>query len=146
MGVRNGEGNKYFDEQYSTVQLFADRCASHVYQTILTLGADVVEQEVRDVGPDTIKPADVNDEEGELLSMEQLILNICEDIKPDLSDLFAQKFASHVIRALLHVLAGKRVDDMQGLIRSKSSVRYKNQYNFAEKVRSALLKKRRIEY
>lgn len=62
----------------SSIELFAHRFASHVCQTLLTLAADVVDQEVAQGGPTSTGNA--NGEEGELYSMEKLILNICEVI------------------------------------------------------------------
>ncbi|KAI8048763.1 armadillo-type protein [Gilbertella persicaria] len=104
-----------------TVELFAHRFASHVCQTLLTLAADVVEREQKEGVVDKGKEG-----EGELLSMEQLILGVCEDIKPHLGGLVSQQFASHDIRILLHVLAGKRIDetgDLKGQLRMYSHVR-----------------------
>ncbi|OBZ85794.1 Nucleolar protein 9 [Choanephora cucurbitarum] len=110
-----------------TVELFAHRFASHVYQTLLTLAADVVEREqtegVTDKGAEG---------EGELLSMEKLILGVCEEIKPHIGGLISQQFASHDIRILLFVLAGKRIDetgDIKGKLRSKKSTQYKRENN-----------------
>ncbi|CAO3620810.1 unnamed protein product [Cunninghamella echinulata] len=114
-----------------TVELFAHRFASHVCQTLLTLAADVVDQEVAQGGPTSA--GDVNGENGELYSMEKLILNICEDIKPVVGGLISQQFASHVVRVLLFVLSGKRIDesgeDKGKLVRSKKSAHYKSENN-----------------
>jgi nucleolar protein 9 len=109
-----------------SVELFAHRFASHVCQTLLTLATDVVEREQLE----GILPA--KEGEGELLSMEQLILGICEDIKPHVGGLISQQFASHDIRILLFVLAGKRIDesgDIKGQLRSKKSTQYKKENN-----------------
>ncbi|KAF7724497.1 Nucleolar protein 9 [Apophysomyces ossiformis] len=112
-----------------SVELFAHRFASHVCQTLLTLAADVVEQEV--INGTAEQPNQEDSEEmGQLLSMEQLVLGMCEDIKPVVGGLISQQFASHVIRILLFVLAGKRVDetgDVKGRLRSKKSVKYKTE-------------------
>ncbi|KAI8380062.1 armadillo-type protein [Blakeslea trispora] len=110
-----------------TVELFAHRFASHVYQTLLTLAADVVEREQTEGV--TEKGAEG---EGELLSMEKLILGVCEEIKPHIGGLISQQFASHDIRILLFVLAGKRIDetgDIKGKLRSKKSTQYKRENN-----------------
>lgn len=111
-----------------TVELFAHRFASHVCQTLLTLAADVVEREQLE-GVATTSP---KEGEGELLSMEQLILGVCEEIKPHVGGLISQQFASHDIRILLFVLAGKRIDetgDIKGKLRSKKSTQYKKENN-----------------
>ncbi|KAI8881502.1 ARM repeat-containing protein [Backusella circina FSU 941] len=112
-----------------TVELFAHRFASHVCQTLLTLAADVVEREVIEgIEVEAPKGEDV----GELFSMEKLILGLCEEIKPVVGGLISQQFASHVIRILLFVLAGKRIDetgDVKGKLRSKKSAQYKKDNN-----------------
>lgn len=111
----------------STVRLFSDRCASHVLQTILSLSQNVIEREVEEAGADKVKQAEAG-EDGELLSMEQLVLNMCEDIKRHFVMLLHHQFASHVIRSLLYVLAGKRINDMgdiKGRFRSKKSKQFK---------------------
>lgn len=112
-----------------SVELFAHRFASHVCQTLLTLAADVVEREQLE-GVSSTSPT--KDGEGELLSMEKLILGVCEDIKPHVGGLISQQFASHDIRILLYVLAGKRIDesnDVKGTLRSKKSTAYKKENN-----------------
>jgi nucleolar protein 9 len=46
--------------------------------------------------------------------------------------LISDQFASHVIRVLLYVLAGKRIDeenDVKGQLRSKKSQKYRNTNN-----------------
>lgn len=109
--------------------MFAHRFASHVCQTLLTLAADVVEREVIE-GVEVEAPK--GDEVGELYSMEKLILGLCEEIKPVVGGLISQQFASHVIRILLFVLAGKRIDetgDVKGKLRSKKSAQYKKDNN-----------------
>ncbi|KAI9008988.1 armadillo-type protein [Phycomyces nitens] len=114
-----------------TVELFAHRFASHVCQTVITLAADVVEQEVNESNENKMDTSD-DKKDGELLSMEKLILGMCEDIKPVVGGLISQQFASHVIRVLLFVLAGKRVDetnDVKGQLRSKRSTKYKTENN-----------------
>ncbi|KAI8971901.1 armadillo-type protein [Mycotypha africana] len=117
-----------------TVELFVHRFASHVCQTLLTLAADVVEREQLDgvKSDNNAKNGTDENKEGELLSMEQLVLDACEDIKPHIGGLISQQFASHVIRILLHVLAGKRIDetgDIKGRLRSKKSAQYKKENN-----------------
>lgn len=112
-----------------SVELFAHRFASHVCQTLLTLAADVVEHEQLE---GVTAPTEIKEGEGELLSMEKLILGVCEDIKPHVGGLISQQFASHDIRILLFVLAGKRIDetgDIRGQLRSKKSTQYKKENN-----------------
>ncbi|KAI8391327.1 armadillo-type protein [Radiomyces spectabilis] len=114
-----------------SVELFAHRFASHVCQTLITLAADVVEREVIE-GKPAEGPEPQDESQGVLLSMEELVLGMCEDIKPVVGGLISQQFASHVIRYLLFLLAGKRVDEMgdrKGRLRSKKSAKYKTENN-----------------
>jgi nucleolar protein 9 len=60
-------------------ELFTHRFASHVVQTLLTLGADSVERETRGEsvpGPD--EGAKDSGDVGVLLSMEELVLSLCK--------------------------------------------------------------------
>ncbi|KAI8138254.1 armadillo-type protein [Fennellomyces sp. T-0311] len=111
-----------------SVELFTHQWGSHVCQTLLTLGASVVDQEVKENGSDT----KMNESSEELRSMQQLVLDMCEDIKPELGALISQQYASHVIRVLLCVLAGKTIDEEggdKGNFRSKKSAKFRQQHN-----------------
>ncbi|KAI8581582.1 hypothetical protein K450DRAFT_232018 [Umbelopsis ramanniana AG] len=114
-------------------ELFTHRFASHVCQTLLTLGADSAEREARGEsvpGPD--EGAKESGDVGVLLSMEELVLSLCKELKPQLCSLISDPFASHVIRVLLYLLAGKRIDedsDVKGQLRSKKSQKYRNTNN-----------------
>ena len=110
-----------------SVELFSHQWGSHVCQTLLTLGAPVVDDEVKENGTDT----KMGDSE-ELRSMQQLVLDMCEDIKPEMGALISQQYASHVIRVLLCVLAGKTIDEEggdRGNFRSKKSANFRQQHN-----------------
>lgn len=121
---------------FSTIELFTDRNASHVIQRLLTLAADVVETEVKEGKQDAME---VDPEQGQLLSMEQMITHMVEDVLPELVDLIVQRYASHVIRVLIFLLAGKRIDDFQGQVRSKNAKKFKQKYDpSASKVRVTL--------
>ncbi|CAO3588938.1 unnamed protein product [Absidia cylindrospora] len=64
--------------------------------------------------------------------MQELILEMCQDIKPMVGGLISQQFASHVVRTLLFILSGKRVDETgedKGKLRTKKSFEYKSQKN-----------------
>ncbi|KAI7869750.1 armadillo-type protein [Spinellus fusiger] len=116
-----------------TVELFAHRFASHVCQTVITLAANGVEEQLYDpTACDNKDEENTTKGQGELLSMEELILGMSEDIKPVVGGLISQPFASHVVRVLLFVLAGKRIDetnDIKGRLRSKKSAKYKTENN-----------------
>ncbi|GAB5586639.1 Nucleolar protein 9 [Umbelopsis nana] len=117
-------------------ELFTHRFASHVCQTLLTIAADIVERETRGEsvpGPD--EGAKDKEDVGELLSMEQLVLSLCKELKPLLCSLISDQFASHDIRVLLYLLAGKRIieeNDVKGQLRSKKSQKYRNTNNNKE--------------
>ncbi|RUO96305.1 armadillo-type protein [Jimgerdemannia flammicorona] len=120
-------------------ELFTHRFASHVCQTLLTLAADVVERECKGEskpGPGEFKEEGEGQEDlGELLSMEKLFLAMCEQLQPSLASLISDSYASHIIRVILHVLAGRRPDDEEGEVagrgtmRSKKSAKYNEQHN-----------------
>jgi nucleolar protein 9 len=61
----------------STIPLFAHRFASHVCQTLLTLAADVVDQEVSQ-GVSPTKNTKSEDGQGVLLTMQELVLEMCQ--------------------------------------------------------------------
>ncbi|KAJ3012136.1 hypothetical protein NUW54_g1959 [Trametes sanguinea] len=83
-------------------QLSRHRFASHVCQTLLIVASDTVAREARGIFPPT---PESQDEEGELRTLTQLVLDACEELLPTLSSLILDPFASHVIRALLSLLA-----------------------------------------
>ncbi|KAI0771524.1 ARM repeat-containing protein [Trametes elegans] len=113
-------------------QLSRHRFASHVCQTLLTVAADTVSREARGVFP---PESESQGEEGELRTLTQLTLDMCDELLPSLSSLVLDPFASHVIRALLLLLAPDvlgRVDDANASnrshnfsVRSKKSAAYK---------------------
>ncbi|KAM5532714.1 hypothetical protein V8D89_013606 [Ganoderma adspersum] len=117
----------------SLEQLSKHRFASHVVQTLLTVGGESVARESRGIFP---PPSDAQEEEGELRTLTQLVLDACEELLPSLSVLILDPFASHVVRALLLLLASDILpneDDTRGgpskspfALRSKKSASYKS--------------------
>ncbi|KAI0643707.1 ARM repeat-containing protein [Trametes meyenii] len=111
-------------------QLSRHRFASHVCQTLLAVASDTVSREVRGVFPPT---PESQEEEGELRTMTQLALDACEELLPSLSSLVLDSFASHVIRALLALLAPSVLSSVNSVpgrsanfaVRSKKSAAYK---------------------
>ncbi|KAI0334862.1 ARM repeat-containing protein [Cubamyces sp. BRFM 1775] len=111
-------------------QLSKHRFASHVCQTLLNVAADTVSREARNIFPPT---PEGEAEDGELRTLTQLTLDACEELLPSLSSLILDPFASHVIRALLLLLAPDvlgSVDDGAShsstfALRSKKSAAYK---------------------
>ncbi|KAI0347012.1 ARM repeat-containing protein [Trametopsis cervina] len=102
--------------------LVKHRFASHVCQTFIEVAADTIARECQGVLP----PASQTVGEGELLLMKDLILDISDELLPDLPSLVMDPFASHVLRALLAVLAPDLFPpDHKSNIRSKKSVAHK---------------------
>lgn len=123
--------------------MFTNPCASHVFQTILTLGADVVEKDMTEEKPED----EVSGDQGTLPSMEELILQMVDDIKGSVGALMSERFASHPLRVLLYVLAGKRVDeegDTKGRFRSKKSKKFKTAHDFNNKLSSRASATRKV--
>ncbi|KAF8583989.1 ARM repeat-containing protein [Ramaria rubella] len=89
----------------SWLTLSRDRFASHVCQTLLEVARDTVSREARGVVSTPLSSLD----KGELLTMMQLVMNACEDLLPEVSGLIQNPFASHVLRALLLLLAPAQV-------------------------------------
>ncbi|KAL1937556.1 hypothetical protein VTO73DRAFT_13051 [Trametes versicolor] len=106
-------------------QLSKHRFASHVCQTLLTVAVDTVSREARGIFPPL---PESGEEEGELHTMTQLILDACEELLPSFSSLVLDPFASHVIRALLLLLAPDvlgAMDHTNGASRAGSALRSK---------------------
>ncbi|KAG0212562.1 Nucleolar protein 9 [Mortierella sp. NVP41] len=113
------------------LKLFTHRFASHVCQTLITLCADAVEREVRS-NETKAKDEVAQEEEGVLLSAEDMILNMCRQTQEEFTALISDPFASHIIRVLLYVLAGRTVADDgtgKGNVRSKKSAKYNESNN-----------------
>ncbi|PIL36686.1 hypothetical protein GSI_00375 [Ganoderma sinense ZZ0214-1] len=116
----------------SLEQLSKHRFASHVVQTLLTVGGETATRESRGILP---PPSDAQEDEGELRTLTQLVLDACEELLPSLSVLVLDPFASHVVRALLLLLGSDVLPsevDTNGVpgkssfaVRSKKSATYK---------------------
>ncbi|KAG0218462.1 armadillo-type protein [Mortierella sp. GBAus27b] len=115
------------------LKLFTHRFASHVCQTLITLCADAVEREVKSHDTQSKEEQKESQEEnGVLLSAEELILNMCRQSQEEFTALISDPFASHIIRVILHVLAGRAVADDgtgKGNVRSKKSAKYNDANN-----------------
>ncbi|KAF9200721.1 Nucleolar protein 9, partial [Haplosporangium sp. Z 27] len=114
------------------LKLFTHRFASHVCQTLITLCADSVEREVKSNEQKTKAEHEEPQEDGVLLSAEDLILNMCNQTQEEFTALISDPFASHIIRVILYVLAGRTVGDDgtgKGNVRSKKSAKYNDANN-----------------
>ncbi|KAF9579668.1 Nucleolar protein 9 [Lunasporangiospora selenospora] len=114
------------------LKLFSHRFASHVCQTLITLCADTVEREVKAKEAKGDAGGEVDPEDGVLMSAEELILNMCRQTQEEFTALISDPFASHVLRVILYVLAGRAVTDdssRSGGVRSKKSSKYNDANN-----------------
>ncbi|EIW82459.1 ARM repeat-containing protein [Coniophora puteana RWD-64-598 SS2] len=80
--------------------LLKHRFASHVCQTLFTTANATVSRESRG-----FIATQTNADKGELRTLTRLLLDICEEIRPDLPALIMDSFASHALRAMLLLLA-----------------------------------------
>ncbi|KAJ7047787.1 hypothetical protein C8F04DRAFT_1060117 [Mycena alexandri] len=104
--------------------LVKHRFASHVCQTLFTVANQTVSREKRGVLPTVPESSD----KGELRTLTQLIVDVCEELLPVFSSLVMNPFASHVIRALLLLLSPNLVtsqETAQHTMRSKKSAAWK---------------------
>ncbi|KDQ64985.1 hypothetical protein JAAARDRAFT_28650 [Jaapia argillacea MUCL 33604] len=103
-------------------QLVKHRFASHVCQTLFTVAADTVSRETRGIVP----PVTDSPDKGELHTLTELVLDICDELLPSLSTLVANPFASHVLRALLLLLSpSSSITPTSSAVRSKKSAAWK---------------------
>ncbi|KAF4455137.1 putative Nucleolar protein 9 [Fusarium austroafricanum] len=101
------------------LSLVQHRFASHCCEALFLRSAGVVSQELSGYVLDT-KGADVDMQKPEA-SMEDLFLATLDELEGALSYLITDRFASHTLRVLLLVLAGRPLEDasVRGLIKSK---------------------------
>ncbi|KAF9268292.1 hypothetical protein L218DRAFT_918805 [Marasmius fiardii PR-910] len=102
-------------------KLVRHRFASHVCQTLIYVSFDTISRELNGILPPL--PDSPSPENGELRTMAQLILDICEELLPSLNSLVMDPFASHVIRVLLSLLSGSQPSSN---LRSKKSSAWKS--------------------
>ncbi|KAF8894312.1 armadillo-type protein [Mucidula mucida] len=74
------------------------RFASHVIQTLINVAGETVTRETKGNFP--------AESPSELLTMTELLLDISDELIPSLSILLNDAFASHIVRAILSLLAG----------------------------------------
>ncbi|KAI6033881.1 armadillo-type protein [Pisolithus microcarpus] len=104
--------------------LLKHRFASHVCQTFFSVAVDTVSRETRGIVAEVPESSD----RGELRTLTQLILDICDEIRPTFTSLIMDPFASHVLRSLLLLLfpialPGDPIP--QKFVRSKKSMAWK---------------------
>ncbi|KAJ6510238.1 armadillo-type protein [Mycena vitilis] len=104
--------------------LVKHRFASHVCQTLFTIASQTVSREKRAIMPTVPESSD----KGELRTLTQLVIDVCEELFPVFASLVMNPFASHVIRALLLLLSPNLAtsqETAQHVMRSKKSAAWK---------------------
>ncbi|TPX70190.1 hypothetical protein SpCBS45565_g01889 [Spizellomyces sp. 'palustris'] len=104
--------------------LFRHQFGSHVIQALLGIAADVIERECQGeskVDIDEVDPELVT----ELPTMVELVSGLCEQGEGHWAEWMVDPYASHLVRTVLCVLAGKGEVDL----RSKKSKKYNEEHN-----------------
>jgi hypothetical protein len=126
--------------------LFRHQFASHVCQTLLLKAADVVDRECK--GESIVHfPEDDNDSDDDeadkeakekqedplknLPTMSEMMGLICEQLDRDWQELIMDRYASHVVRTLLNLLAGNSLSPDTEL-RTKKNVVYHQNHNMTK--------------
>ncbi|EAU82466.1 hypothetical protein CC1G_08217 [Coprinopsis cinerea okayama7 len=97
------------------------RFASHVVQTLFVIARETIARETRGFFP----KMEGQEDSGELRTLTQLTLDICEELLPNLSSLVLDPFASHVLRALFLLLSPNTAAEEDNILRSKKSSAWK---------------------
>lgn len=102
----------------SFIHLISHRFASHCCEALFTCAAPFVSQELRE--PDA-QPGSSKNVDEVYVSMENLFLHTVAELEGNVGFLLTDRYASHALRILLLVLAGKPIstDAMKGLLQSK---------------------------
>lgn len=85
--------------------LFRHQFASHVCQTILYLGSAIVHKEINNI-PISIPDSSLMSISSDVPKMSTIINEICEQLAGQWDLLAKNVYASHVLRTLIHILAG----------------------------------------
>ncbi|KAF9531020.1 armadillo-type protein [Crepidotus variabilis] len=103
--------------------LARNRFASHVCQTLFAMSKETISREVQGTTPEIPQSED----QGELRTLTQLLLDACNELLPNIPALVRDPFASHVVRSLLVLLSpGLEDSDVSQLtVRSKKSRAWK---------------------
>ena len=93
-----------------------DRFASHVTQTLITLIPKYINLSVED---DSDSEGSDEEEEEELKSTTDVFLGLCDLIEQSLEEFMKDTYASHIVRVVLEILAGVKVNEE--VVRSRIS-------------------------
>ncbi|OUM65483.1 hypothetical protein PIROE2DRAFT_31868, partial [Piromyces sp. E2] len=114
------------NEKY--IELFTHRYGSHVCQTILVLGSDIIEREIK--GESVVMTSDENQTPPP--TMQELVTKMCSILEDYWIHLISNQFGSHLLRVILMILSGQYITLESNEVRSKKSKQYnaKNNANF----------------
>ncbi|CAJ2509545.1 Uu.00g145710.m01.CDS01 [Anthostomella pinea] len=137
--MSNTRQKKKLFEQFAThfLNLIQHRFASHCCETLFLQSAPVVTRELGGERDDM--PTDGEDPDQRALpSMEELFLLTLDELEGQLSYLLTDKFASHTLRVLLMILAGRPLEQSQtkSLIHSKRKEKISAPWTFNDSAES----------
>ncbi|ORX54716.1 ARM repeat-containing protein [Piromyces finnis] len=114
------------NEKY--IELFTHRYGSHVCQTILVLGSDIIEREIK--GESVVMTSEEN--QNPPPTMQELVIKMCSILEDYWIHLISNQFGSHLLRVILMILSGQYITLESNEVRSKKSKQYnaKNNANF----------------
>ena len=95
------------------VSLAFHKYASHVLETLLVRSAALIEKELTQTDEEKLEKAEEEEAEENSLNndvpMEDLFISMLNEFKPHLTTMIDHLYASHVLRLLILILAGKRI-------------------------------------
>lgn len=108
------------------VSLAFHKYASHVLETLLVRSAALIEKELTQTDEEKLEEAEEEEEEENSLNndvpMEDLFISMLNEFKPHLTTMIDHLYASHVLRLLILILAGK---ELPSSVTSNSTLRSK---------------------
>ncbi|KAJ1899377.1 Nucleolar protein 9, partial [Coemansia sp. IMI 209127] len=124
------------------ILLVVHRFSSHTIQTLLLLSAVALGSEMRGETADDFTEAAAADEDDgasqairtKLPTFEELVLGLTNALTEQWSYMMSNEYASHILRVLLLVLAGKPIEDQKNpksAVKSKRSAKYMEDRNGA---------------
>lgn len=106
------------------VSLAFHKYSSHVLETLLVRSAALIEKELAQTEEDKHDEEEEGEEEKDDVPMEDLFISMLNEFKPHLTTMIDHLYASHVLRLLLLILAGKELPSTttsNSTLRSKKS-------------------------
>ncbi|KAG7661290.1 NOP9 [[Candida] subhashii] len=114
---------KQFSNHFTS--LAYHKYSSHVLETLLVRAAALIEKELGLTDEEKAEIAHESEEQGEdNISMEELFVSMLKEFEPQLQTMVDHQYASHVLRLLILILAGKELPSStvsNSTLRSKKS-------------------------